>query len=299
VGAPRPQGWFLDPFGAHEARYFSDGSPTRLVRDGETESYDEPPVGAAAIGSEHLTEVPSPPEPYGGPVVWPLGGSGRAIMALTGVAAAVALVVVVVSAISERPIPQLRLAVVPAVAVLVVGQLWTFAVMIRRGPGRSIGLSETKQLFSPLPRRIYLGIFALFVVGWLSALTATLALTNGTPSGGGPAACPYPAYYHGSMVCISGAAWLRALEEEGRGVEGASHVTVNSVPPGTRIPACPYSFDNQGSTTCTSKAAWQRAVAAEERAGAGVMLGLFVAYFGVAWSEVLRNRQERARAGSG
>ena len=29
------------------------------------------------------------------------------------------------------------------------------------------------------------------------------------------------------------------------------------------------------------------------------MLGFFVAHFGVAWSEVLRSRQERARAGSG
>ena len=40
------QGWYLDPFRLHEARYFSSGQPTRLVRDGGTESYDEPPSGA-------------------------------------------------------------------------------------------------------------------------------------------------------------------------------------------------------------------------------------------------------------
>ncbi|HXB46781.1 MAG TPA: hypothetical protein VNW50_03390 [Streptosporangiaceae bacterium] len=163
--APRPQGWFLDPFGAHEARYFSDGSPTRLVRDSGVESYDEPPIGAATVGFD-ITEAPSPPVPYGGPFFWPLGGSGRGIMALAGVAAAVALVVVVVTAISERPMPQLRLAVVPAVAVLVVGQLWTIIVIIRRRQWLSIGLGEVKErFFSPLPRRIYLGILAVFVVG--------------------------------------------------------------------------------------------------------------------------------------
>jgi hypothetical protein len=37
------EGWCVDPFGAHEARWFSNGNPTILVRDGVTESHDEPP----------------------------------------------------------------------------------------------------------------------------------------------------------------------------------------------------------------------------------------------------------------
>jgi hypothetical protein len=37
------EGWYQDPFGAHEARWFSDGHPTPLVRDGSVESHDEPP----------------------------------------------------------------------------------------------------------------------------------------------------------------------------------------------------------------------------------------------------------------
>lgn len=37
------EGWYRDPFGAHEARWFSDGHPTLLVRDGSVESHDEPP----------------------------------------------------------------------------------------------------------------------------------------------------------------------------------------------------------------------------------------------------------------
>ena len=35
-----PQGWFADPFDVHEARWFSQGTPTALVRDGCTESQD-------------------------------------------------------------------------------------------------------------------------------------------------------------------------------------------------------------------------------------------------------------------
>ncbi len=38
------QGWQADPFGLHEWRYFSAGRPTKLVRDGRVEAYDEAPA---------------------------------------------------------------------------------------------------------------------------------------------------------------------------------------------------------------------------------------------------------------
>jgi putative flippase GtrA len=41
-----PHGWQRDPYGIHEDRYFTRGEPTRLVRDGGVESYDEPPNSA-------------------------------------------------------------------------------------------------------------------------------------------------------------------------------------------------------------------------------------------------------------
>jgi hypothetical protein len=47
------EGWYRDPYGAHEDRWFSDGHPTSLVRDAGAESRDEPPGG----------EPPRPPEP--------------------------------------------------------------------------------------------------------------------------------------------------------------------------------------------------------------------------------------------
>lgn len=37
------KGWYTDPWGRHEARWMSEGVPTRLVRDGNIESFDEPP----------------------------------------------------------------------------------------------------------------------------------------------------------------------------------------------------------------------------------------------------------------
>jgi len=41
------EGWYLDPFGAHEQRWFSAGHPSKLVRDNGVESYDPPPAGHA------------------------------------------------------------------------------------------------------------------------------------------------------------------------------------------------------------------------------------------------------------
>jgi len=38
------EGWYLDPYGRHEARWISVGTPTALVRDGEVESQDPPPA---------------------------------------------------------------------------------------------------------------------------------------------------------------------------------------------------------------------------------------------------------------
>ena len=40
---PPAEGWYLDPFGRHEHRWFSDGRPTALVRDNGVEAQDQPP----------------------------------------------------------------------------------------------------------------------------------------------------------------------------------------------------------------------------------------------------------------
>jgi hypothetical protein len=48
------EGWCTDPFGRHEARWMSDGVPTKLVRDQKgAESYEDPP-------DEEWTVTPTP-----------------------------------------------------------------------------------------------------------------------------------------------------------------------------------------------------------------------------------------------
>ena len=55
----KAQGWYRDPYGVHQDRYFSDGEPTKLVRDDEDESYDPPPPGQPE--GELIEVVPVPP----------------------------------------------------------------------------------------------------------------------------------------------------------------------------------------------------------------------------------------------
>ena len=43
VVIPEQEGWYTDPWGHHDARWMSEGVPTKLVRDGKLESYDDPP----------------------------------------------------------------------------------------------------------------------------------------------------------------------------------------------------------------------------------------------------------------
>lgn len=43
AGEGGEEGWYVDPYGAHEARWFSEGTPTDLVRDGGRDSRHRPP----------------------------------------------------------------------------------------------------------------------------------------------------------------------------------------------------------------------------------------------------------------
>ena len=39
----RAEGWYKDPYRLHDERWFSDGTPTRIVSDDGFESEDPPP----------------------------------------------------------------------------------------------------------------------------------------------------------------------------------------------------------------------------------------------------------------
>ena len=53
------EGWYLDPFRVHAARWFSDGTPTALVRDDSgVESYGAPPNSTFDGDLERVPESP-------------------------------------------------------------------------------------------------------------------------------------------------------------------------------------------------------------------------------------------------
>ena len=52
------EGWYSDPYGIHEHRWFSDGAPTNLVRDQGKTSHDSPPQ-TAYVEEPHLIESAS------------------------------------------------------------------------------------------------------------------------------------------------------------------------------------------------------------------------------------------------
>ncbi len=56
-------GWQSDPFNLHEQRYFSQGQPTKLVRDGGVESYDAPPDAPSVQESSFPGNAPQAPGP--------------------------------------------------------------------------------------------------------------------------------------------------------------------------------------------------------------------------------------------
>jgi hypothetical protein len=54
------QGWYHDPYGVHEERYYSAGEATKLVCDRGIESYDPPPVGPPSVEPAEMTPSRAP-----------------------------------------------------------------------------------------------------------------------------------------------------------------------------------------------------------------------------------------------
>jgi hypothetical protein len=58
VTSETEEGWYSDPYGLHEARWLSDGHPTKLVRNDGVESYDQVPDGPATQTPTRIEEDP-------------------------------------------------------------------------------------------------------------------------------------------------------------------------------------------------------------------------------------------------
>jgi len=50
-----PPGWYRDPSGRHQDRYFSEGEPTQLVRDASGESFDR--IATDSVRADSLVPV--------------------------------------------------------------------------------------------------------------------------------------------------------------------------------------------------------------------------------------------------
>ena len=57
TGSDAVEGWYEDPYGLHEQRWFSAGTPTALVRDHGTEGHDEPPAYPPPVAPVEAPEV--------------------------------------------------------------------------------------------------------------------------------------------------------------------------------------------------------------------------------------------------
>ena len=55
--APAAEGWYRDPYGVHQDRWFSAGAPTSLVRDQGTEGHDDPPPDPPPAPPAAIPEV--------------------------------------------------------------------------------------------------------------------------------------------------------------------------------------------------------------------------------------------------
>jgi hypothetical protein len=56
VADAHEEGWYTDPFARHDARWMSAGTRTKLVRDGDVESYEDPSVTPSRIAEEKAND---------------------------------------------------------------------------------------------------------------------------------------------------------------------------------------------------------------------------------------------------
>jgi hypothetical protein len=138
----------------------------------------------------------------------------RAVCVLAGVGAAVALLVVVVTLVTDRPVYWAHWLLWPGIPVLVLGAIWMMAVVIPRERAardphsrwwsrRYMSPEDSRRLFfAGLPTRPAKALTVLFVLFWLTGVATIPSLISGGP--GRPSArCPYRLDNHGEFTCVS------------------------------------------------------------------------------------------------
>ena len=141
----------------------------------------------------------------------------RFICVATGSALLGATLLTLTLLIRDRPIPGAAWFLLPAIPILVLGQVWAITSSIRdsRAATKSQGWlsrmtrAATPPWFKGLPRPLGGAVVALAAVGVLSAVGAIPGISGGNPERG-PASCPYRLDNHGVITCVNHARYVRA-----------------------------------------------------------------------------------------
>lgn len=220
-------GWYRDPWDVSRWRWWDGTAWTDQSHVGVP-----PGIGAPWASSRLGTSV------------------GRVVEAAAGPAAVVAAVVALVDIVMRRPVPGVVLLLLPAIPLLVVGQVLSIAVLYGRshpnGPvdpaAQDMPMWDRgrRLFFAGLPARWGWSLQAVFMLAWLSGTTAMADLRLGNPT--------------------------------------------------DPVPGCPYPLSSHGIVTCVSQGAYQVIEASEQRIVASALLAFFVIHFGVARSARLSTR---------
>lgn len=179
----------------------------------------------------------------------------KLVAVAAGVAAAITALTILYTLIVGK-VPGAQLLMLPAVPLLIVGQLWCIAVLNgriaerrratgnrSRWPGGGLRLADLRGGLSVRAAVLFLMLFYTTVLA--GAVPAVLGLTSGVSDG-----------------------------------------TLTNDPAN-----CEHSSNNHGIYRCLTESEFTRKSILEQRLAAGVMCGFFVAHCGLATGEVLRQRE--------
>ena len=202
-----PAGWYPDPGGSGAERWWDGQQWTGYLR----------PLSLASNWRGWLARSPRAIM------------IGRAVATAAGLCATGAFLVGLLDLLRGKPIHGVGISLVVAIPVLAVGQVWMIAqinsrVSRPRGSWRAQlraqrAMSARAFFFNTLPMRIAGPLLALAFLGWLSAMFAFSALSQGGPDSPAPG-CPYRLSNHGSFTCVSKARYDNAGAGEQRFASG-------------------------------------------------------------------------------
>jgi len=174
----------------------------------------------------------------------------RLVVWTAGSCLIVGTAIVLVTLLTDRPIPDIGLLLIPGIPTLFAGQLWAIFLLNSRLPwpqgswlsrwSAQVQAQRSPRtfLFGSLSNTLAFGLIVVIVLGWLAAILSFPGLLQGNPA--------------------------------------------------DPMPGCPWPLMNHGFVTCVSQARYQDAGASGERFASGILMFFFGMHFGVAYNELVR-----------